>query len=282
VGNGTTAIPDNLRGRPRVLAATPFFVPAADPRRVWLFRGFRTGAQARIRAWTVAVTGGRASRAARLPAGDYLPAVRGTQAGLLVQDRHGLTLWQPGVRQRALPYSPDVSDGFDATSRLVAYGTGCASHVTSENESSQPGDGYDACAMLRIFNVVTGKLTSIKAPAGSAGWVPNGFGLASAISSHGAMIAVYAAVRPAASGRVRLYQMRTQGPAASRPRLVPASAAFLYARTAWTLRGGWLLYQGPGEHLRAFQPATGATRKSTIPCCKYTVMAAVPGRGRAG
>lgn len=227
------------------------------------------------------MTGGRASRVARLPAGDYLPAVRGSQAGLLIQSRHGLALWQPGGRQRALPYSPDISEGFDATSRLVAYGTGCASHATDKKAPDQPGLGYDACAVLRIFNVVTGTLTSIKAPTGSAGWVPNGFDLASAISSRGAMIAAYAAVRPAGSGRARLYLMRTQSPA-SRPRLVPASTAFLYARTAWSLRGGWLLYQGPGEHLRAFQPATGATRTSTIPCCQYTVMVAVPSRGRAG
>ncbi len=281
VGNGTTAIRDNLRGRPRVLASTPFFVPAADPTRVWLFREVRTGTQVRIRAWTVAVTGGRPSRVAILPAGDYLPAVRGTQAGLLVQSRHGLALWQPGRGQRALPYSPNLSDGFDATSRLLAYGTACASYVTNTKESDNPGDGYDACSMLRIFNVVTGQLTSIPVPAGTAGWVPNGFGLVSAISPHGAMIAAYAEVRPAGSGRVRLYLMRTQG-AVTRPRPIPASAAFLYARTAWSFRGGWLLYQGPGEHLRAIQPATGATRTSTIPCCRYTVMVAVPSGGQAG
>ncbi len=64
VGNGTTAIRDDLRGRPRVLAKTPFFVPAADPGRVWLFREVRTGRRVRIRAWTVSVTGGRPSRAA--------------------------------------------------------------------------------------------------------------------------------------------------------------------------------------------------------------------------
>jgi hypothetical protein len=190
-------------------------------------------------------------------------------------------LWQPGGRQRPLPYSPDISNGFDATSRLVAYGTDCASHATNKKESSQPGAGYYACAMLRIFNVVTGKMTAIKAPAGTVGWVPNGFGQVSAISPHGAMIAAYAAVRPAGSGRVRLYLMRTQG-TATRPRPVPASTAFLNAKTAWTLRGGWLLYQGPGEHLRAFQPATGATRNSTIPCCQYTVMTAVPSGDQAG
>jgi hypothetical protein len=280
VGNGTTAIPDDLRGKPRVLASTPFFVPAADPGRVWLFHGVRSGKRVRIRAWTVSVSGGRPSRVARFPAGGYLPAVRGTDAGLLIQTPHGLALWKPGGAARPLPYSPSISDGFDATSRLVAYGSGCISHVTSKKESDEPNSGYDACRMLRIFNVVSGKMTSIPAPAGSVGWVPNGFDLVSAFSPQGTMIAAYAAVRPAGSGRVRLYLTRTQGDAA-RLRPVPSSMAFLFARTAWSVRGGWLLYQGPGVHLRAYQPSTGVRRKSTTPCCRYTVMVSVPSAGRA-
>ncbi len=215
-----------------------------------------------------------------MPAGDYLPAVRGTEAGLVIQSRRGLALWQPGGRQRVLPDS-NLGDGFDATSRLVTYGTGCASHVTNKKDSDEPNSGYDACRMLRIFNVVTGKMTSIPAPAGTVGWVPNGFDLVSAISPRGTMIAAYAAVRPAGSGRVRLYLMRTRG-AVTRPRPVPASEAFLYARTAWSVRGGWLLYQGPGEHLGAYQPSTGEMRKSTTPCCRFTVMVAVPSGGPPG
>jgi hypothetical protein len=280
VGDGTTAIRDDLRGKPRVLAKTPFFAAAADPGRVWLFRPVRNGKRVRIRAWTESVTGGRPSRVARLPAGDYLPAVRGTDAGLLIQSRRGLALWQPGGRQRALPYSPNITDGFDATSRLVAYGTGCASHVTNKKESFEPNSGYYACRMLRILNVVTGKMTSVPAPAGTLGWVPNEFNLVSAFSPKGTMMAAYAAVGPAGSGRVRLYLVGSRGPATSRP--VPSSAAFLFARTAWTIRGGWLLYQGPGEHLRAYQPSTGMTAKSTTPCCRYTVMVSVPSSGGAG
>jgi hypothetical protein len=280
VGTGTTVMRDDLRGKPRVLAATPFFVPAADPGRVWLFR-FRPGTHRRIRAWTESAAGGRPSRTVTLPAGDYLPAVRGTEAGLLLQTRHGLALWKPGGVPRPLPFSPNISDGFDATSRLIAYGTGCASHVTNAKETPYEANaGYDGCRMLRIFDVVTGKMLSFPAPAGSVGWVPNGFDLVSAFSPQGSMIAAYAAVRPAGSGRVRLYVLRTRGPAKpSRP--VSSSAAFLFARTAWSVRGGWLLYQGAGVHLWAYQPGTGITSKSTTSCCRYLVLVSVPLGGHA-
>jgi hypothetical protein len=274
VGNGTTAIRDDLRGKPRVLASTQFFVPAADPGRVWLFK-FAPGTHRRIRAWTTSIAGDRPSRTVMLPAGDYLPAVRGTDAGLLLQTSHGLALWKPGSKPRTLPYTPNLSDGFDASARLVAYGSACASHGTKAKVSQHPNVGYYACRMLRIFNVVTGRMTSFRAPAGTAGWVPNGFDLVNALSPQGTMIAAYAAVGSAGSGQVRLYVLSTRNGAAP-ARLVPSSGAFLFARTAWTVRGGWLLYQGPGEHLRAYQPGTGMKQKSTTPCCRYTVMVSVP------
>jgi hypothetical protein len=276
VGNGTTAIRDDLSGKPRVLGPTPFFAPSAAPGHVWLFR-FRHGTQGPVQAWQVPVTGGPPGPPITLPAGTNLPVIRGTDAGLLLQVPQGLALWNPGSKPRSLPHSPPggISDGFDATARLVAYGTGCSTQVTAQDAPYDANAGYDACTMLRILNVVTGQLISFAAPPGTAGWVPNGFNLVSAISPGEQMIAAYAAVRPQGQGRVRLYLMPVTSPS-GRPRAVPSSAGYLFARTAWSTDGSWLLYQGPGGHLWAYQVATGMTRASATPCCQYTVMVAAP------
>jgi hypothetical protein len=271
-----TAIADDLTGRPRVLGPTPFFAPAAAPGRVWLFQ-FQHGMQGPIRAWTVPLSGGPPSRPVTLPAGAYLPAVRGTDAGLLLQVRQGLALWNPGSVPRILPSSPDFADGFDATSRLVAYGTGCTSQATAPDAPPEPSASYDTCRALQVLDVVTGKLISFPAPPGTAGWVPTGFNLGSAISHDDHMIAAYAAIRPQRAGHVRLYVMRIVGP--SRQAMpVPSSAAYLFARTAWSEDDTWLLYQGPAGHLWAYQVTTGQARASSTPCCRYTVMAAAPSR----
>ncbi|HEY7147000.1 MAG TPA: hypothetical protein VH637_22370 [Streptosporangiaceae bacterium] len=275
VGNGTTAIRDDLSGKPRVLGPTPFFTPAAAPGRVWLFQ-VQHGVQGPVRAWTVALSGSRPSRPITVPSA-YVPAVRGTDAGLLVQVPQGLALWNPGRAPRILPSSPGFADGFDATSRLVAYGTGCISQATAQNAPQDPGAGYDTCQVLRVLDVVTGKLVSFPAPPGTAGWVPGGFNRVSAISPDGQMIAAYAATRPRGAGQVRLYVMRIAGPS-GRAMPVPSSAAALFARTAWSADDTWLLYQGPGGHLWAYQVASGQTRASSTPCCQYTVMAAMPSR----
>ena len=277
VGDGVaTAIADDLTGRPRVLGPTPFFAPAAAPGRVWLFQ-FRHGVQGPIRAWTVPLSGGPPSQPVTLPAGAYLPAVRGTDAGLLLQVRQGLALWNPGSEPRILPSSPDFADGLDSTSRLVAYGTDCTSQSTAPDAPQDPGAGYDTCRAMQVLDVVTGKLISFPAPPGTAGWVPNGFNLVSAISHHDQRIAAYAAIRPQGAGQVRLYVMRIAGPS-RRPIAVPSSAAYLFARTAWSAEDTWLLYQGPGGHLWAYQVTSGQTRASSTPCCRYTVMAAAPSR----
>jgi hypothetical protein len=272
-GDGTTAIRDDLRGNPRVLGPTPFFAPSADPGHVWLFRS-RNGSP--IQAWQVPVAGGAPSPTVTLPAGAGLPVIRGTDAGLLLQVPQGLALWQPGGKPRPLPYSSPggSSDGFDATARLVAYGTGCTSQATSD-AADEPNAAYDTCTMLRILDVVTGRLVSFAAPPGTGGWVPDGFNLAGAISPGGQLIAAYAAVRPPGLGRVRLYLLPVTGPSAP-PAAVPSSAAFLFARTAWSARGSWLLYQGPGGHLWAYQVTSGAIRAASTACCRYTVMVAAP------
>jgi len=278
VGDGvTSAMRDDLTGRPRVLGPTPFFAPAAAPGRVWLFQ-FEHGMQGPVRAWTVALSGGPPSRPVTLPAGAYLPAVRGTDAGLVLQVPQGLALWNPGRAPRILPSSPPgITDGFDATARLVAYGTGCSTQITARDAAHEPDTGYDTCPALQVLDVVTGKLISFPAPPGTAGWVPGGFNLVSAISPDGQKIAAYAAVRPQGAGQVRLYVLRIADP--SRQAMpVPSSAASLFARTAWSAAGTWLLYQGPGGHLWAYQVTGGQTRASSTPCCQYTVMAAVPSR----
>jgi hypothetical protein len=276
-GDGVaTAIADDLTGRPRVLGPTPFFASAAAPGRVWLFQ-VHHGMQGPIRAWTVALSGGLPSQPVTLPAGAYLPAVRGTDAGLLLQVPQGLALWNPGREPTILPSSPDSADGFDATSRLVAYGTGCTSQSTAPDAPQDPDAGYDTCRALQVLDVVTGKLISFPAPPGTAGWVPNGFNRVSAISRDGQMIAAYAAIRPQGAGQARLYVMRIAGPS-RQATPVSSSAAYLFAKTAWSADDTWLLYQGSGGHLWAYQVTSGQTRASSTPCCQYTVMAAAPSR----
>ena len=96
--------------------------------------------------------------------------------------------------------------------------------------------------------VATGKLTSFPAPHGTVGWMPNGFDLFSAISPGNQMIAAYAATRPLGQGTVRLYLVPVTRPG-RRLMAVPSSSAFLFTRTAWSARGSWLLYEGPGRHV---------------------------------
>jgi hypothetical protein len=283
VGKGTTAIRDDLKGGPRVLGKTPFFAKSAMPGQVWL-EYYRSGVlgQGPVSVRSVSVAAGRPGPKIMLPAGASL--VEGTDAGLLLEVRqgldYGLALWKPGAAPRWLPNSRFSDNGLAASARLVSYGTGCTSYETARNASYEPNAGYDACRVLRIVNVVTGKVRSFAAPPGTAGWVPNGFGLVSAIRPGDAMIAAYAAVRPLGEGRTRLYVLRLHG--ARRVMAVPSSAAFLYARTGWSARGSWLLYQGPGKHLWAYQVTTGRVRASRASCCQYTVMATVRSRPARG
>ena len=273
VGDGVTAIRDDLSGKPRVLGRTYSFAPSAEPGHVWLFH-VRPGTRNQIQAWQVPVAGGANSPPVTLPAGAYLPAIRGTDAGLLLQTSQGVALWNPGGKPRRLPYSP-FGDGFDASARLVAYGTGCTSQVTVPNGLFDANAGYDTCRMMRIFDVVTGRLTSFAAPHGTAGWVPDDFDLVNAISPGNTMIAAYAATRPQGQGVVRLYLVPISN-ASGAPRAVPSSAAHLFARTAWSANGSWLFYQGPGGNMWAYQVNSGEVRASGTSCCDYSVMIAAP------
>jgi hypothetical protein len=272
-GPGAMAISDDLQGRPRALGATPFLAPAAAPGRIWLERirgDLGQGGQASV--WQVSVRTGHRGPVITLPRNASL--IAGTGAGLLLQVLRGhdyaLALWRPGSTPRALPYSPWQRDGLDASPRLVAYGTGCQDLDTVKDQ-----DYYEACPVLRVFDVVTGRLLSFPAPPGTAGWMPSEIGVTHAIAPGGQMIAAYAATRPLGTGQDRLYVMRLTG-ATGRPMAVPASAARLNPNMAWSADGSWLFYQGPRGRMWAYQASSGHVRGSTTSCCPYTVMAAFP------
>jgi hypothetical protein len=274
---GTAAVSPDLRGKPRVLGTTEFFAPSASAHHVWLVR-FLGGylGQGPVRTWSVPLDGGPAGPPLTLPAGANL-LIRGTAAGFLMQGRPGqvyrLALWSPGSAPRSLPYSPanGISDGFDATARLIAYGTGCQVRETAPKVGS---NGYDVCTMLRVLDVVTGRLRSFGPPPGTAGWTPDGFNTASAVSAGGRLIAAYALKGSPRQGRVGLYVIHLGS--SGRVTAVPKSASLLPAATAWSANGSWLLYQGHGRHLWAYQVATGKVRTSSTPCCQYAVLATAP------
>lgn len=270
---GTMTIPATLKGRPSALGpATPFFAPSATPGHVWLvyYRDFADGGP--VQAREVPVAGGPAGPAVFMPAHTAL-VLRGTDAGFLLETRHGsslgLAMWRPGSTPQNLPDMPargdGISDGFDATARIIAYGTRCHWYTT---EPDAGDNGFLACAMLRVLDLRTGRLASFAAPAGTAGWLPAGFNRVNALSPGGQMIATYAAVPPADEGRDRLYLVQL-GTARVTP--VP-SAARAFADTAWSEIGSWLLYQGAGQHLWAYQVTSGEVRSSSAPCCNYTAM----------
>ena len=272
VGDGVTAVRDDLRGPARILGTTPFFAPSATPASVWLETNPNLAGGVSVR--EVSVTGGPPGPSLTLPNGSRL--VEGTDAGFLISDGtfDSLELWNPGKSPRTLPYSPSFGDGFAAGPLLIVYGSDCSNSVTS-NTSSEPNAGYEKCRVLRILNVATGSLSSIPTPPGTAGWVPNGFGLVDAIAPGNAMVAAEAATLPSTTGSVRLFLLRLTGNHRT-PSAVPSSTSFLFARTAWSPDGSWLLYQGPAGHLWAYDATTGAVRSSSAPCCRYTVMVALP------
>jgi len=280
---GTAAIPATLTAKPRLLGATGFFVPSATPGRIWLVwnQGGRPGGQGRVQVRQVAVMGGPAGPVLTMPA-DTGRVISGTDNGFLLEVLHGthedLVLWRPGGVQRMLPdmtasdAMAGISAGVDATARVVAYGTRCDTHTTAATKSGGGNTGYEACEMLRVLDVATGKLTSYGAPPGTS-WEPNGFNTTDAISPDDQMVAAYAVQTGSASGQARLYVVSLRS---GRTQLVPSSQVVLAGQTAWSATGSWLLYQGRGGHLWAYQMTSGKIRESSTPCCQYTVMVATP------
>jgi len=278
---GTMAIADDLHGRQRVLdGRTEFFAPAAAPGHIWLeqFSGAASlQGQGSVRIWQASVPGGARGPVLTLPPRSSL--VAGTEAGLLLEvpqgTDSGLALWDPGGVLRSLPYSPLWGDLLDVSARFVAYGTGCQALVTT---AAAGQNGYDLCRVLRVYDLVTGRLFSAQPPPGTAGWVPGGYNvLGEALAPAGARIAAYAATRPLGSGDGLLFVLRLSGPSA-RPKPVPESAARAWERTAWSADGLWLFYQGPGQRMWAYQASRRQVRRSSTRCCGYVVMAAFPSR----
>lgn len=273
--DGTTAIAAGLTGKPRVLGATQFFAPSAEPGHVWLTYGPASGPGPDV-VRSVPVTGGRPGPAVTLPRGTWL--IQGTDRGLLLQGPSGvLQMWAPGHPPKPLPYSANWNDTFGADARIIAYGTGCKNAITSSGTPSHGGIGYDVCRVLRVFDVVTGRLDSFRAPPGTAGWARSGIygiGMNNGLSPRATMIAAEAVTSPG-RGQARLFVLPLS-PRHQKPTAVPASAAFMTAMTTWSPDGSWLFYQGPGSHLWAYQEATGRARPSAIPCCQYNAMAAIP------
>ena len=269
VGNGATAIRDDLSGRPRVVAKTPQFAPAAKPGYLWLlYRSGKRWAYARtVRLASIAT--GRLGPRVTLPSRTW--PLRGTKAGLLLAgDRGGLELWKPGFAPRPVPFSGSMDHIFGATASLVAYGTGCHEIRTSRNAKYDANMDYPACRMLRLLDVVTGQVTSVAKPPATHGWVPSSINMAS-MTSESTMIAAPAAIGIPQSGRGQLYVVRIDS-RRHRPVPVPESAGPAVTRWAWSAHGGWLFYQGPGARLWAYQVRTGQVRSSAVPCCQYGVM----------
>lgn len=269
VGDGTMVIRGDLRGRSRVLSKSPFFAPSAVPDHLWL-TNLQSPHSSRHVVRLASVTGGPLGPPVRLPPDTQM--ISGTYGGLLLDNLSahgpGLELWSLGSAPRGLPFTLNWVDGFGASARLVEYATGCRSRTDSASGS------YDACRMLRIYDVITGTVLSFRTPPGTAGWVPPEFNLEQPISPANAMVAAEAALPSGRHARGRLYivQLSSRHP---RPRAVPRSASFVRMRVAWSVRGGWVFFQGPGGYMWAYQPLTGSLRASRTQCCQVTVMATV-------
>jgi hypothetical protein len=211
----------------------------------------------------------------RLPA-ETAGVVEGTRRGLLLVSRSGrLELWRPGGSPRPLGAIGELlaGAGVAADARVVVYASHCRNQSATSGFVRTPV-GYEACAQLNIVDVVTGARRTVSAPAGTLGWVPRGFGAELAIAPGDRFLAAEPGVPPSSHGQIRLFVIRLGR--RSTVTAVPSSLARLYAGTAWSTDGSWLLHQGPGERLRALDLNTGATRTFAIRCCRYTALVVTP------
>ena len=270
---GVSAIRDDLRGTPRVLGAASYFVPAAMPDRVWLVRQDPSSARP-FSVRSVTVDRGRKGREIHLPRGTA-GVVSGTKTGLLIISRAGaLELWRPAHSPRKVAQLGPTLEGagFASDSRLVAYGSDCRLREATSGFTHTPV-GYETCLTLNVIDVVSSAHYSFRAPARTLGWAPNGFGLNNSIAPGDKMLAAQAVIAPARTARTRLYLLPLH--AALTPRPVASATVPLYARTAWSVDGSWLIYEGTGSRLRAREIATGREHGFAIPCCRYTAMVAI-------
>ncbi|HUD77347.1 MAG TPA: hypothetical protein VMR00_05815 [Streptosporangiaceae bacterium] len=262
--NTVSAVPAGLTGKARILGLTNMFMPAATPGQVWL--EYQTNGPTVVR--SVPVAGGPAGPPVSLPLGTAL--IEGTAAGLLLQQDSNtgvLELWSPGRAPVRLPQSAGA-EVLASTPRLVAYGARCRSVAPP---SSVPAAGVGACGTLLAYNIAAGSLASFPAPRRTAGWFgASGGATPAAVSPDGTMIAAMD-LTSAVGGAERLFVLPAGG---GRPRLVPLAGG---QQLTWSLDGRWLFYQGAGDRLWTYQPATGQVRKSTMPCCSYWAMTALPG-----
>ena len=280
VGDNGVRAADAVTGKTVVLGNALAFAPSAARGHVWLEYGSDQPAAAAVTIRSVPVSGGHPGPPITLPAGTQL--IAGTDAGLLLESRGGAVggpfwLWAPGTAPRALPYSL-AAEGFAVSPRLVAFGTDCASLSTAPSLSYDGNFGYYACRTLRVLDVVSGRLKAFAAPPGTTGWAPahggNWAWSASEIAPSGQLMAAEAVLPPQSQGIARVFILHLAGPD-TYVTAVPSSAAFLLSVTAWSPDSSWLFYQGPGQHMWAYQVTTGQARSSTTTCCQYAVMATI-------
>jgi hypothetical protein len=263
--DGVAETAPDLQGPSRRLSDSDGFAPAATDQAVWL----TSSSQGRRTARLVSLDTRAALRRVTLPVGTVLFA--GTHSGLLVEQytRPGqpLGLWRPGHAVRRIPGT--LRDGFAVTADTISYGRKC--RTLNPNGRYEP----DVCQQLVVRRLRSARLRAYRAPAGTVGWVPDEFNLVNNVNPSGHAMAAVAASSPHHPGRGALFVVSLRQRRAPLP--VPGDTSTL-ARVAWSIRGDWLFYEGGNGRLHAYQPATGHTAVADTPCCKYTVMAALPSR----
>lgn len=262
---GVSAIFSDLTGSPRVLGNATFFVPSAVSDQIWLVDRAPSTFGGSVR--SVSVSTDRLGPVIQLPKDAGL--VEGTVRGLLLVSKdNDLELWRPGsAPSRFAHMSGGVDVLFAANARVVAYGTGC------RNEEAN-SIGYSLCTGLRTIDLRTGTRRWFPAPSGTLGWEPNVFASHDALSPGDAMLAAFARIAPARAAEGRLFVLPLGKPSASPlavSSLTPASGSL----TAWSIAGSWLLYQGSGARLRAFQVTTRSSLPLNVHIGQNGVMALV-------
>jgi hypothetical protein len=269
-----------VTGRTQMLGNAPAFAPSASPGNVWLEYGSEQSTAAPVAVRSVPVSGGQPGPPVTLPGGTQL--IAGTDAGLMLEPRGSevsgpFWLWTPGAAPRALP-SSRFAEGFAVSPLLAAFGTDCANPSTSQSLSYGGNFGYYACRTLRVLDLLTGRVKSFAAPSGTTGWEPTHGGnwawSASEIAPSGKLMAAAAVLPPDSQGITRVFILHLTGPD-TQATAVPSSAAFLLSVTVWSPDSSWLFYQGPGQHMWAYQMTTRQVRSSPAPCCQYAVMATI-------